>query len=769
MLRALSTPFPGLRSFEPEESLLFFGREQHCAELLRRLQQQRFLAVIGSSGSGKSSLVKAGLWPALERGFLVGKTSRWRLARMRPGKAPFHALSSAVGESFLPGRSVDELSSAIATTTSGLVRLLLEASIPADESLLLVVDQFEELFRFADDADSARQDEAARFVQTLLSATEQSRVPLYVVITMRSDFLGRCSGFAGLPEGINRGHFLVPRMTREQRQSAVDGPLRLVGAAVSDALVQTVLNDVGDDPDQLPVLQHALLQTYRRWQLDGSAGEIDLKHYREAGGANALNTHADAILDSLGAAAPITQRIFRALTTTQEGRMVRRPQELPHLYSVTGASDQPTRAQVDQIVAEFARKEHSLLQLSPATSSSPAVIDIAHESLIRKWGKLTRWTKEEQTSAALVRDLETAVWRQRNGDSGFWEDPLLAHTLKRKEAEHWNAAWTAQYKQREEVGVGDLNQFLMDSTAHQDAERRRQKTLRNAVYVAVALFGLTLMGLYVREIAFQRELKSRADQVNQAEERTRNISNEMDRLRASIGDTSDPVERARLTREYDSLTQSLKQSQAENQSLIEKLRNSKSDGSLGQANEALLLRIDTLQGQVKNLTSERDQLKASVDRAPEKSSAPRDQSDLVPQITSLREQNEKLSVENRRLREQGTLPAQNVVVVPIRQPLTSRQQIAFRDAMNSYDRGLWADAAKRFEEIVQENGDATGVNVQIASGTPRPFVPYFYLGAAYSALGRCDDARRAWLISEQLGAVLKLPEIAVVRKGCAAR
>ncbi len=166
----LHSPFPGLRAFDTDEALLFYGRERQVADLLDRLSESRFVAVTGSSGSGKSSLVRAGLRPALQRGYLIDATSRWRFAVMRPGGAPLEALARALATAF----ETDAAGSILETlqgTSDGLIEVTSRAHLPAGESLLVIADQFEELFRF--DVSRAQQANAALFVSQLLAATEQ--------------------------------------------------------------------------------------------------------------------------------------------------------------------------------------------------------------------------------------------------------------------------------------------------------------------------------------------------------------------------------------------------------------------------------------------------------------------------------------------------------------------------------------------------------------------------------------------------------------------
>ena len=142
--------------------------------------------------------------------------------------------------------------------------------------MLIVVDQFEELFRFADAARQPdRDDDAAAFVKLLLEASQQRELPIYVVLTMRSDYIGDCARFRGLPEAVTNALYLIPRMSREQRRAAIVEPVRVGGGTIAPRLVVRLLNDVGDDPDQLPILQHALMRCWDYWLAHGGASPPD--------------------------------------------------------------------------------------------------------------------------------------------------------------------------------------------------------------------------------------------------------------------------------------------------------------------------------------------------------------------------------------------------------------------------------------------------------------------------------------------------------------
>src|SRR5512132_2836500 len=259
--KKIKNPFPGLRPFDTNEYRLFFGREGQSDALIGRLQRTHFLAVVGTSGSGKSSLVRAGLLPALRGGMMVGAGSGWRIAIMRPGSDPIGNLALALadekvllegGGGLPPAEAEAVIEATLRRGSLGLVEAARQARLGGHEKLLVVVDQFEELFRFrAARAPGSTGDDASAFVKLLLEASQQRELPIYVVPTMRSDFLGDCAQFQGLPEAINDGQYLIPRMTRDERRVAITGPVGVTRGKITEPLVNQLMNDVGDNPDPL--------------------------------------------------------------------------------------------------------------------------------------------------------------------------------------------------------------------------------------------------------------------------------------------------------------------------------------------------------------------------------------------------------------------------------------------------------------------------------------------------------------------------------------
>ena len=483
--KRIKNPFPGLRPFETEEYRLFFGREGQSEALLARLERTRFLAVVGTSGSGKSSLIRAGLMPALRGGLMAGAGSGWRIAVMRPGGDPIGNLAAElVKPDVLPaagaGLRADEAEAVIDATlrggSLGIVDVAYQGRLGEHEKLLIVVDQFEELFRFRAAQQNTNADEAAAFVKLLLEAAHQREQSVYIVLTMRSDFLGDCAQFQGLPEAINDGQYLIPRMTRDERRFAVTGPVGVTRGKITEPLVNRLLNDVGDNPDQLPILQHALMRTWEHWQANRHDGEpIGMQHYEAIGTmSDALSLHADEAFNELRdrRSQEIARSMFKALTERgADNREIRRPTRLDALCAIAGASTEQMTAVIDV----FRRAGRSFLMPPAGVPLQPAtVIDVSHESLIRNWERLKEWVNEEAQSARYYRRLAETAALHRVGNEGLMQDPALQIIYDWYQEARPNAAWAERYNSEFSYAVSYL-----DSSVHARdaavAERERQR------------------------------------------------------------------------------------------------------------------------------------------------------------------------------------------------------------------------------------------------------------------------------------------------------
>jgi energy-coupling factor transporter ATP-binding protein EcfA2 len=479
-----TNPFPGLRPFREEEEYLFFGRESQVDAMVNKLAATRFLAVVGTSGSGKSSLVNCGLRPALHRGLLARAGTAWRMAQFRPGSDPLRSIARALAQDGVLFRRYEAgsvtLAEIIETTLRmsklGLIDIYEQARLGVEVNLLVVVDQFEELFRYRQlgaakpGHSSGLSEDAIAFVNLLLEVREQATCPIYVVMTMRSDFLGDCAQFPGLAEAINAGQYLVPRLTRDERRAAISGPIGVGGAEIAPVLLTRLVNDVGDNPDQLSILQHALNRTWACWQIEsGGTGRLDLTHYDAIGTmAHALDQHAEQAYAELGTGRQreICEKLFKALTDqATDPRGVRRPTTLSMLCALTEASN----AEVTEVIDVFREPSRSFV-MPPAGEALEAetVIDISHESLMRVWERLQAWVEEEASSARMYRRLAETAALHEAGQANLWRDPDLQLALDWRDQGKPIPAWASRYHEGFEHAIG----FLEASVALRDAEAR---------------------------------------------------------------------------------------------------------------------------------------------------------------------------------------------------------------------------------------------------------------------------------------------------------
>ena len=463
-------PYPGLRPFRRNEAEIFFGREDHTDQLLDKLGETHFVAVLGTSGSGKSSLVRAGMLPALDSGFLARAGAHWSVAELSPGDRPMGRLAESLVRDTEWGRTYAAALHESADPAQGLEQdlrrgpmalnwLLGVRPLPEKTRLLILVDQFEELFRYHRTGGGA---DAAAFVERLLAAAEHPEV--YVVITMRSDFLGDCALYTGLAEVINSGLFLTPRLTHEQMADAVQFPARVFGRDVESELVNRLLDDAGGEMDQLPLLQHALM---RLWEVDKGGRALTLQAYSGLGGLkHALNDHAEKAYEELDAGLrPVAKVLYTALTERgSEQRDTRRPVKLGKVADLAGVKPET----VARVVKVFSKTGRNFLIPPVGTSLiRDTVLDIAHEALIRQWDRLQRWTAEEAEQAELYLRLEASALRWQQGRGALWIGSDLSYARQWWDERKPSKRWAARYG-----GDFDLAaKFLMSSRR---AARRRK-------------------------------------------------------------------------------------------------------------------------------------------------------------------------------------------------------------------------------------------------------------------------------------------------------
>ncbi len=517
-------PYPGLRSFRREETDLFFGREDCIYTLVDRLAQTRFLAVLGSSGTGKSSIVKTGLLEALEIGLMEKAGARWRIIDFRPGSTPLTNLARELLKSGARGKEPDNIETKIlrgflARGPRSIIEWCQDGNLPGNTNLLLLVDQFEELFRYQG---YAGKEESEAFVALLLESAHSPEFPIYVTLTMRSEYLGACALMEGLAETISRGMVLTPRMTREQCRRAIVGPAEVCGIRIEEPLVNQLLNDLAnfapwDDSgsadqldrlvrraDQLPLLQYTLNRLWLDAKMRGNGERIQLRlsDYKAIGGlGGALDIHGNELLDELtkkGLAGTV-EKIFRALITgTTVADAVRRPQQFGDLAALC---DGDTRV-VEEVLYKFCAPGCNFLapELPDPGADKRApldrnlVIDISHESLIRQWKKMAEWLHDETIAAQNWRRL-----KDRMADGELIRGRELTNLIAWRDEKKPNEAWAKRYG-------GDFNDamvFLEASERAENAQRQRENIQRQRrVFVIAGSLGAVLVLVLAASLLF---------------------------------------------------------------------------------------------------------------------------------------------------------------------------------------------------------------------------------------------------------------------------
>jgi hypothetical protein len=369
--------------------------------------------------------------------------------------------------------------------------------------LLVLVDQFEELFRVEDSR------EAAHFVDLLL-AVEQDLSPTfrtYVVLTMRTDRLGECSQFEGLPEALNRSQYLVPKLGTEELREAIEGPAALTGTAIEPALVQQLVVEASVGADRLPLLQHLLMILWEGRKIgEDGCGLIALSRYETARSADdALSDHADRTLLEL---TPERQRlaslVFRALAGGTETRDLRRRRRLSQLAAETGAPLGEVRAVVDHFRAA------NFITSPDRGFTEDWEADITHESLIRRWEKLAKWVAEEATEADDYRYYSVNARRGASPLTGL----ALLSAIRWVEAGH-TPAWAARYGGDLEATVEYIRQSEHAAEEAQKERARRRAYILAAVCVVVALCmgALALYAWTARGLALNSALEANRERV----------------------------------------------------------------------------------------------------------------------------------------------------------------------------------------------------------------------------------------------------------------
>ncbi|SDC76950.1 WD40 repeat [Geodermatophilus telluris] len=474
-------PYRGLDVFEEEHARFYFGREGHVQRLVERLRHERFVAVVGPSGSGKSSLVRAGLLPRVRAGAVPGSETWW-VRVLRPGAHPVAALAGPVQE-LTPASGLQRASDGLGdddrtlhlAVTAGL------ADSPPGRRALLVVDQCEELFTLCRD-----ERQRSRFLQNLHYAAAVPGGRTAVVMTLRADFYPRLAAHPGFAQLVQSHQVLVGAMSEEELRQVVEEPARVAGLDVEPGLVDTILADVVREPGSLPLLEYALLETWRRRH----GGLLGLAGYRDTGGVRrGLGERAEALHAELTPEGQeVARQLFLRLTQPGEGT-----EDTRRRISVRELSQEPGADLVEEVVGRFV--DARLLSSDADDPDGERSLEVSHEALIRGWPRLQGWIDADRAGLRTHRTLtaSAAEWQRLGRDEGaLYRGGRLVET--------------AEWQQRAPTALNELErEFLAASSAAERARRRARRRRLQATFAALLVALTTISVVAVVAVVQARE------------------------------------------------------------------------------------------------------------------------------------------------------------------------------------------------------------------------------------------------------------------------
>jgi WD40 repeat protein/serine/threonine protein kinase/DNA-binding SARP family transcriptional activator len=514
-------PYKGLRAFGESDAEHFFGRDALVDELVAAVAEQRLVAVVGPSGIGKSSVVKAGLVPALRKGALPN-SDRWLVADLFPGAYPFEELAASLLR--VAVERPDDLVEELARDELG-IRRAVKRILPPGSELLLVVDQFEELFTLTTDEEMRR-----RFLDGLTALAADPRAPVRVVVTLRADFLDHPLRYPEFGELLGAGMVTVAAPSEDELAEAIERPAATVGVRFEAGLVSHIVADVHDQPGALPLLQYALTELFSARTSD----LLTLDGYRATGGVvGALGRRAEELYARLDAPAKraCRQVFLRLVSVDPTGQDTRRRVRRRELRGLELEPDV-----LEEILGRYG--EHRLLSFDREPVTRTPTVEVAHEAILGQWHRLRAWIDERREDLLLHRRVVEAVAEWEDGG----RDPeYLPREGRLAQFEAWAEATDLA------LTAGE-REFLAEARAAADVAARRRARRRRAilagfVVLAAAASLLAAFALVLRGHARDEARLQKARQLAASAEANLQLDPELSILLA--------LESAETTRRHD--------------------------------------------------------------------------------------------------------------------------------------------------------------------------------------------------------------------------
>ena len=508
------SPFPGLRSFTPEESEYFFGRDRESEEIFLKLLRNRFVAITGASGSGKSSIVLSGLIPRI-KSLSDSGNAKWRTITVRPGSDPVRNLAAALAGNGFSGdpesEPAKEILRLLKEEPDGIGDAIRNARARFSGKTLLFIDQFEELFREGSFKSLPDRDrEVTRFINLLTNSVSHNNPDIYLVVAIRSDLITECSQYRGFTNLINGSSYMVSRMNNESLREAIVGPVKTIGAEIDPDLVELLVSEVSGPDYQLPILQHALMRTWLRWkELHEPDRPIDFSDYFAIGTIrDSISRHADELYEKLDARGKlICERLFKNITGPgPDNKGIRLPLSIKDLKSAI----QCGYDELIQVVEEF--RNPAISVLTPHYSvplADNSVVDLSHESIILLWTRLRQWVAGESASVQMYLRLSETSALYQQGKAGLLKQPELQLALNWREQNKPTLSWAVKHDPAFERAMVFLRTSEKESLEAEERKARHNRWRLKRIRIISSIFGgLAILAGLITLIALGSKLSA---------------------------------------------------------------------------------------------------------------------------------------------------------------------------------------------------------------------------------------------------------------------
>ena len=502
-------PFKGLKPFTTEDSDIFFGRETESDEVILKLLKNRYITVIGAAGIGKSSLIFGGILPKIRK-ISIRESSEWRIVSLRPESDPFGnlamAISDYVSDSGQKRIEKEMILSELLDNPGNLSEILGKYSINHDENVLLVIDQFEDLFRYFSPGKSEISNVAAKaFVDFLIKSVIKPDVNIFVIISMRSEYLGECTQYKGLTIVVNNSNYLVPDMELETMRKVITDSIEYSGAKIDPKLVERLIYDIRDQTFKLSVLQHTMMRTWVRWQeLNDPDKTMDISDYEYIGTMSyAISLHGEEVYEELSQRGKeICSTMFKTIVRkSPDVKGIKHSADINTIKSIACC----TSEELTEVINKF--RTPSLSFITPPEDfilSDDSKIDLQSECILQHWDRLRVWVDNEASSAEVYLRLSESSALYQQGKMSLYMPPDLQTAINWRNQYKPTLGWAIQYNPAFERAMVYLRTsekaFIEEEQNRIRLQKRKTKRFR-LITRMLGIAVLVAIGLTISEYA----------------------------------------------------------------------------------------------------------------------------------------------------------------------------------------------------------------------------------------------------------------------------